>query len=173
MLVICFGLVSCSELHSPHYVGEIIEISEEDLGDESTWLIDELVYTIRRTGSNSFVAATMTWDRKKAEYIARTMPILLTALEDDYIFLNLMDEEGQYLILRAVCSMDESLVLFTIDKEKMEKDIKSGKLKARIDEEQVYLECSKEEQDEYILNSIATLFHYDNARIARKVYEDE
>lgn len=170
-LVLCTGLISCSTLHSPYYVGEISDISEEDLAEESIWVMDEDTYTIRRTGSNSFVAATMEWNSNTKEYNAHTSPILLTEL-DDHLFLNIQDDDG-YLIIRAVCSLDESLVLFTIDKDKIEQDIKSKKLKAREDGDHIFMECSKEEQDEYIRNNIETMFSYECARVARMVYEKE
>lgn len=164
-------LVSCSELRSPHYVGEVVEIMEEDLGRESAWVMDEELYWIRRTGSNSFVAATMEWNRKTETYEARTAPILLTQL-DDHLYLQLK-EDDEYIILRAACSQDESLILFTIKKDIIEKDVQEGKIRARISGNKITLECSKEEQDEYIRDNVERIFSYDCARVARKVYEEK
>lgn len=171
MAVMFCSLMSCSELRSPHYVGEIVDIPKGDLGDESIWIVDEDTYTIRRTGSNTFVAATMVWNGKTDSYQAVTSPIVLSEL-DKHLFLQLKDGD-EYIILRAACSLDESIVLFTINEGAIAEDIAAGHIAARKDKDNIIMECSKDEQDEYIQNNIDRIFSYDSARVARKIYEDK
>ena len=171
MLTISIGLLSCSVLQSPHYVGEKIDISEEDLSNQSIWVHKEDVYYVRRTGTNTFLAATMKWDAKKSAFTVHSFPLFLSEL-GDHLFLNIKNGD-LYTILRVACCDDESIILFTVDLNMMKQEIADGKVKAHEDDGNIIMGCSKEEQDEYISNNIHHIFHMDGASIARKLSEEK
>ena len=167
LLAACVGLSSCSALKSQYYVGEQEAISENDLGNETVWMQGEVVYFVKRVDSNTVVAATMEWDKKKNDYAVRSFPLVLSKL-GDHIFLNAKDGE-LYTILRVAVADDESLLLFTVNPDKMKRDITDGKVKAHEEGGNIIMDCSKEEQDEYILKNIDTMFYMDSARDRKSV----
>lgn len=164
-------LSSCSELRSPHYVGEPVEMDEEDPSHESIWMLGESVYYIRRTSSNTLVAATLEWDQKNGDYTAKSFPLVITTL-DDHIFLNINNGDD-YTILRLACACDESFMLFTVDPEMMKKAIADGTVKAHTEGDHIIMDGTKAEQDEFIANHINTLFSMDCGSIARKLSKEE
>ena len=174
MLMVGAVLTSCSVLKSEYYAGEIETVSEEDLSDESIWMCNDAAYYVRRTGSNTFTAATLNWNEEENEYKAESFALFLSKL-DDNLFLNIEGEDGLYTIFRtalAGCSESSmSLVLFSVDKEAMKKAIDAGSIEGHMDGNDVVLNCSKAEQDEYIRNNIRTMFGMDPMLSARMLLQ--
>ena len=174
MLMVGAVLTSCSVLKSEYYAGEIETVSEEDLSDESIWMCNDAAYYVRRTGSNTFTAATLNWNEKENEYETESFALFLSKL-DDNLFLNIEGEDGLYTIFRtalAGCSESSmSLVLFSVDKEAMKKAIDAGAIKGHMDGNDIALDCSKAEQDEYISNNIRTMFGMDPMLSARMLLQ--
>lgn len=164
-------LTSCSELRSPHYVGEPVMMDEDDPPKESIWMQGESVYYVRRTGSNTLVAATLEWNKKNGDYTVKSFPMVLTEL-DDHIFLN-VKKGDDYTILRLACACDESFMLFTVDSEMMKKAIADGTVKAHTDDDHIIMDGTKEEQDEFIAKNINTMFSMDCGSLARRLSKDD
>jgi hypothetical protein len=169
LLIIGAVCTSCSTLKSPHFVGAKEPFGEKDLASETVWTQGDDVYFLKRLDSNTLVAATMEWDAKKNDFAVRSFPIIVTKL-GDHLFLN-VKEDDLYSIFRVATACDDepSLLLFTIDPDKLRKDVAEGKIQAREEGDDIILECTKEEQDAYILENINTVFHMDGASIVRQI----
>jgi hypothetical protein len=169
-MIIGMACASCSTLKSPHYVGEQEPAREKDLADITVWQQDEDVYFVKRVASNTLVAATLEWDDKSNDFTVRSFPFIVSEL-DDHLFLNVKDGD-LYSIFRVAGAGgddDPAFVLFTIDDDSMIKDMADGKIKARKAGDDIIMECTKEEQDAYILENIYTMFHTDGACIVRQI----
>ncbi len=171
LLIACTGLVSCSGLKSKYYVGEMLNISEGDLGLESVWLYGDDTYYLRRTGTNAFVLANMGWNQDTGDYSVKSYPLVPSQL-GDHLFLNIKGPD-LYTIFRVVLSDEDELVLFRVNRKKVEQDIAKGIVSAYTNEHDVVLNCTKEEQDAYILKNIDSIFSIDSARVARKLSEKQ
>ena len=170
LLAICIGITSCSGLQSKYYVGEKLPISEDDLAQESIWLYGDDTYYVRRTGSNTFVIARMMWNEDKGDYTVQSEPIVGSKL-GDHLFLNIKGLD-YYTIFRVGFTLDDALVLYSADKDKIAQDITEGKVKAHKDEHNnIILDGTKEEQDAYILKNIHSVFATDDPGIARLISE--
>lgn len=175
LLAIGAVCISCSTLKSPHYVGEQQPATEKDLGDITVWKQGEDVYFVKRVDSNTLVAATLQWNDKSNDFAVRSFPFIMSTL-DDHMFLNVRNSD-LYSIFRVAgaCDDDESptYLLFTIDDDKMEQDMADGKIQARKVGDDIIMECTKEEQDAYILEHIHTMFDMDGASIVRQIAEQK
>ena len=170
LLIIGAACISCSTLKSPHYVGEQEPMSEKDLADITVWENGDDVFFVKRVDSNTLVAATLEWDGDINNFTVRSFPFIVSAL-GDHMFLNVR-EGDLYSIFRVAgaCSDDEPIfALFTIDDDKMKQDIADGKIKARKEKDDIIMECTKEEQDAFIMENIDKVFHMDGASIVRQI----
>lgn len=167
------GLVcaSCSVLKSPYYVGEQETISEKDLAGETVWMQGDDVYFVKRLDSNTVVAATLDWNENAGEYQTRSFPLVLSTL-GDHMFLNVKDGEYYSIFRVAGTDDDDTILLFTIDPEKLKQDIADEKIKAREDDG-IVMECTKEEQDAYILDNINSIFMMGSGSLVRKISTDQ
>lgn len=176
LLLAVMACSSCSVLKSAHYAGEMETVSEEDLARESIWMCNDAVYYVHRSGSNTFVAATLEWNEQENAYAVESFPLFLSTL-GDHLFLNIKGEDGLYTIFRAApagCSDSAmALVLFSVDKDEMRKAIAAGTIKGHMDGNDVALDCSKAEQDEYIRNNIRTMFGMDPMLSAKLILEKD
>ena len=172
LLILSTACVSCSILKSPHYVGEQEAIREEDLASETVWMQGDDVYFVKRVDSNTVVAATLDWDAKANNFRIRSYPIILSSL-GEYSFLNVKEDEN-YSIFRVIGTDDEeTLLLFTIDGDKLEQDIADGKIKARASGDDIVMECTKEEQDAYMRANVDLMFDMNSAFLARKISREQ
>ena len=171
MLALSIGLSSCSELRSPHYVGTIKSMDKGDIGCSSIWKMADEVYYVRCLNSTSCVAATLEWNKNMGEFTVNSFPIIISEL-DDHLFLN-VNNGDYYTILRLACAFDDAIVLFTIDKDKMAQDVADGEIKAHVDGDHIYMDCSKHEQDEYISRHMNSMFPMDQGRVVQLISEEK
>ena len=164
-------LSSCSNLKSEYYPGEAMTVSEEDQGEETIWMHGGSVYHVKQVGSNSYVIATVGWEEKAGEYKVKSCPIVPSQL-GDHMFISIKDTD-LYTIFRVGGADDHGAVLYSVDKEKMKQAIADGKAKARMEDDNIILEGSKEEQDEYIKNNIDSIFSTDSAHIVTLLHEEK
>ncbi len=170
IIAIVMGLSSCRGLKSKHYVGEKLVISEEDLGHESIWMYEDEAYYVRRSESNTFIVATLQWNEEKGDYIAKS-GILVPSKLGAHEFLNIKDN-NLYTIFQAISDKKDSVVLLGVDRDKVVRDITDGIVCAHTNKyREIIMDGSKQEQDEYILNNIHTLFSMDYASFAKKLSE--
>ena len=170
-LMFCVALASCSGLKAKHYPGKAMVIEEDILGTESIWLYMGNTYYVRRTETNTFIAATLKWDEKKSEYITSSHRLLPSEL-GEHAFLNIEDRD-LYTIFRAVMADEESLVLFRVDRDKVVQDMADGIVCAHTNKHDVILDGSKKEVDEYIENHVLSMFSMDSASIAKLISKKE
>jgi hypothetical protein len=175
LLIIGAACISCSTLKSPHYVGERQPAAEKDLADITVWKQGEDVYFVKRVDSNTLVAATLEWDSTVNDFSVRSFPFIVSKL-DDHIFLNVKDGE-LYSIFRVAGACDDNepstFLLFTIDDDIIKQDMADGTIRARNEGDDVIMECTKEDQDAYILENINTMIHMDGACIVRQIAEQK
>lgn len=167
LLVACFLSVSCSSLKSPYYVGEQQPIEDKDLNTDSVWQLGDAVYFVRVVDSNTVVASYVEWDKETQKHTLSTCQLVLSKLGDT-LFLNAKDD-GLYTILRMIPSIDGSMVLLTVDSDKVEADIAEGKIKAHKDGSDIITDCSKEELDQYVKDNLQTLFDLDSSSVAKLI----
>ena len=166
-------LSSCSGLESKYYPGEKIVISEDDLSDESIWRYQDDVYYVMRTTSNTFTAATLKWDDKKGDYTTQSF-LLVPSQLGKHAFLNIKGGGDRYTIFHATYDGGDSVVLFRVDREKMEQDIAEGIVRAHTNEHHtIIMDGSKEEQGEYIQNNIHSMFKMDSPSFVKLISEKE
>jgi len=168
------GLVcaSCSVLKSPHYAGQQEAISEKDLAGETVWMQGDDVYFIKRVDSNTVVAATMDWNEQAGGFQIRSFPVIVSTL-GDHMFLNVKDEEYYSIFRVAGTDDDETILLFTVDPDKMKQAIANGAIKAREEGGDIVMECTKEEQDAYIRDNINSMFEMGSGSLVRKLSKQQ
>ena len=165
-------LTACNTLKSPHYVGEAETFDADEMSEVSVWTQNDTAYFVKVVDSNTLIAATLEWDKQKNDFVARSFPIIISLLED-HMFLNVKDGD-LYTILRiAGTDEEETIVLFTVDLEKMKRDISEGIIKGRIEERTVVMECTKEEQDAYIREHFNSLFAMGGGNLVRRISEEK
>jgi len=167
LLAICFLSASCASLKSPYFVGEQQPIEDKDLNTDSVWQIADTKYFVRVVDSNTVVASSVEWDKDSQKHTLSTSPLVLTKLGDT-LFLN-VKKDGLYTILRMIPSADGSMVLLTIDSDKIKSEIAEGKIKAHKDGSDIITDCSKEELDQYVKDNLPTLFDLNNSSVAKLI----
>jgi hypothetical protein len=165
--VISIGAVGCTGFKSRHYPGEKMTLTKEDISPETVWKIGDDVYFVRLMEGGTLVAASITWEEKKGAYAMRTCQLVPSKIGDDH-FLN-VKEGDYYTILRLVGAGEDAVVLLTVDKDKLEKDIGDGLLQAREEAGDIIMDGPKEALDRYIESHIDTLFSLDAAGVARLI----
>ena len=174
LMVVAASCTACSTLKAPHIAGEQEPVVKEDLGSETVWMQGEDVYFVKRVDSNTLVAATMEWDGKNNDYTVRSFPIIVSKL-GDHLFLNVKQDDLYSIFRVATACEDEekAFMLFTVNPDRLKKDMAEGHIQAREEDDDIILECTKEEQDAYILENINTVFHMDGGSIARQISGEE
>jgi hypothetical protein len=166
-LVAGIGAVSCTSFKSRDYAGEKIALTKEDISPETVWKIGGDVYFVRLVEGGTLVAATINWEEKKGAYAMRTCQLVPSKIGGDH-FLNVKEGE-YYTILRMVGAGTDAVVLFTVDKDKLEKDMADGLLQASQEDGNIIMDGPKEALDRYIASHIATLFSFEAAGVARLI----
>ena len=170
LLAVSIGITSCSGLKSKYYVGEQLDISEDDLAQESVWEYGDNTYYVRRTGSNTYVMATLEWNEDKGDYTVNSYPVVPSKL-GEHLFLNIKGLD-YYMIFRVALAGENELILFRADKEKLVQDIADGIVCAHTNEHnEVIMDGTKEEQGAYIQKNIDSMFSIDSPSIARLISE--
>jgi hypothetical protein len=166
-LVASIGAVACTSFKSRHYAGEKIALTKEDISAETVWKIGDDVYFVRLQEGGTLAAATIKWEEKKGAYAMRTYQLVPSQIGDDH-FLNVKEGE-YYTILRLVGAGTDAVVLFTVDKDKLEKDMADGLLQASQEDGNIVMDGPKEALDRYIASHIDTLFSLEAAGVARLI----
>ena len=170
-LFCCFalsvGAVSCTSLKSRHYPGEKVALTEEDISPQTVWKAGEDVYFVRLAEDGTLAAATLKWEAQKGAYAMQTYQLVPSKIGDNQ-FLNVKDGD-YYTLLRLVGAGEDTVVLLTVDADKIEKDVADGVLQARKEEGNFVMEGSKEDLDRYIAGHIDTLFSLEAAGVARLI----
>ena len=176
--LLCLLVSSCASLQSKHYVGEKEKAETGDISADSVWQMGEGVFHVHVTDEGRLIAASVEWNEKAKRHELRTCEVVISSL-DDHRFLNVL-EDGQYTILRMGMASDPSptLVVYTVDGDKLRKDIAAGKLKAteKKDKEKgqtynsIYVfEGPKEELDAYVKANLDMLFELDMVGVVRLI----
>jgi len=161
-LILAATISSCASLKCKYYPGKLA--AEKNLiGRKMLCTFGSTAFNVNILSSEDIVMARLEWDAQKKEFKAINNKVLLSELENGYLFLNILGDDGLYTILK--CSAREKwIVFYTIKEEKIKKDIESGRIKATVnDKDSKYvLDLSKEELDKYLAENIDTLFDYNN-----------
>jgi hypothetical protein len=166
-------LTSCNFLKSEHYPGKPIKIEEKDIGKEMVWKLNEdNVYHTVILDNNRIKAGNLEWDKEKKIFNAGNQNIILSKLGEN-CFINVEDGDGMYKILKFTASSDSSIVAYTVNKKMMEKYIKDKILKASIVDNNVVLDLTKIELDDFIDKYCDDIFNYDSPLVFQKLYEKE
>ena len=171
ILAISLFLTSCNFLKSEYYPGEPINIENKDIGKEMAWKLnkDKIYHTVI-LDENLIKAGSLEWDKEQKVFHASNQNIILSKLGDD-CFINIEDSDGMYKILKFTMSSDSTVVAYTVNKEKMENYIDEGKLKASMVDNNVVLDLTKIELDDFIDKYGNEIFNYDSPFIFQKIYE--
>jgi len=154
---------SCASLKCKHFPGIREPLTENKLSDESVWKYGDEIYHVKVISTNNVVASSVKWDDAAGKHKLESFEVVPSKLEET-IFLNIL-KDGLYTILRVMPAGGKSMVLLTIDADKVEKDIEAGKIKGSKKGGEYILDCSKKELDEYIQSNLSTLFSLDAAGI--------
>jgi hypothetical protein len=165
LLALCFLSSSCSSLKSPYYIGE--KQPMEGLSTDSVWQTGNAVSFVRVVDSNTVVASWVKWDKNSQKHTLSTSPLVLSKLGDT-LFLN-VKEDDLYTILRIIPAPDGSMVLLTVDSDKVKADIAAKKIKAHTENSDIITDCSKEELDQYVKDNLPTLFDLNSSGVARLI----
>jgi len=165
--VLSLSAISCTSFKSRHYAGEKVALTQEDISPETVWQVGDDVFFVRLVDDGTLVAASLIWEEKKSAFAIRTYQ-LVPSMIGDHHFLNVKDGE-YYTILRFMGAGEDALVLLTVDKDKLKKDMADGVLQAREVDGDFVMDGSKEMLDRYIASQIDTLFSLDAAGVARLI----
>lgn len=166
-LVLSVGAVSCTSFKSRHYAGEKMLLTEEDISAETIWKIGDSVYFVHRVGEGTLAAATLNWDEDKGAYAMQTHELVPSKI-GDHQFLN-VKEGDYYTILRLVEAGEDAVLLLTVDKDKLEKDMADGLLQAHKEDGAIVMDGTKAALGRYVGNHVETLFALDAAGVARLI----
>jgi hypothetical protein len=166
--IVSLFAVSCTSLKCKNYVGTKEPIKESDLNTESIWQFNDTIFFVRVVDQMGTVSG-LEWDESKKEYQVRKSNFILSKLDEHY-FLNFMDgKDDLYTILRVSSLTDDTIAIFTVDKEKIERHIKEGKVKATKKEDSFILDLTKEELDNYMRNNLNDIFNYDAGGLLKQI----
>jgi hypothetical protein len=143
-------------MKSHHIVGLKQVLTEKDLSQESVWKMGNDVFFVRRMDDNTLMAAAMDWNNHTQTYSVISYPLVVSKL-GAYTFLNIKDGD-LFTILRLVGAEGDTVVLLSVDSDKLETDMEAGRIKAHRDDEAFIFSGSKAELDRYIETNIHTLF---------------
>ena len=143
-------------MKSHHIVGLKQVLTEKDLSQESVWKMGNDVFFVRRMDDNTLMAAAMDWNNHTQTYSVISYPLVVSKL-GAYTFLNIKDGD-LFTILRLVGAEGDTVVLLSVDSDKLETDMEAGRIKAHRDDEAFIFSGSKAELDRYIETNIDTLF---------------
>jgi hypothetical protein len=161
--LICLLGSSCATLKSRHFPGTQEMITENQLSAESVWKYGEGIYHVKVVSSNEVVASSVKWCEETCSHKVESLDVIASKLEDT-LFLNVKSEE-LYTILRVVPAGKSSIVLLTVNREKIGADLDKGVIKGTKDGGSFILECSKRELDDYIRANLDSLFSLEAAGV--------
>ena len=167
VIALCVLCTSCSSLKCKHFPGKQEMITEKKLSDDSVWKFGEMVYHVKVAECNRVVASWVEWDDKAEKHKMDSFPVVVSKL-DDTMFLNLKVDQF-YTILRAIPSGDDSIILLTIDDDKLEADIEKGIIKGTKKDGDYILDCTKQDLENYIKANLNTLFSLEAAGILKLI----
>ena len=159
LLTIIQLMFSCAAIKSVHYVGKKESVFNGYSKEISIWKYEKQVIYVKPIDDYIAITSTLEWDQSKKLFSASNAQILITNI-GDHKFLNIK-EDSLFTILKLAPSSDGQLVLFTINEEKIKKDIEESRIKIKDRKNFDYnLDLSKEELDNYISENINSLFDY-------------
>jgi len=124
-----------------------------------------------RTTSNTYTAATLKWDDKKGDYTSHSF-LLIPSQLGKHAFLNIKSGGDNYTIFHAAYDGGNSVVLFRVNRDKMKQDIADGTVNAHTNAHNtIIMDGTKEEQAEYILNNIHSMFNMGSPSFAKLITE--
>ena len=167
VIALCILCTSCTSLKCKHFPGTQEMVDEKQLSSESIWKLGEAVYHVKVANSNRVVASYVKWDDKTDKHRLKSFPVIISKM-DDTLFLNVKTDEF-YTILQLTPAGDESIVLLTIDHDKVEKDIEKGIIKGSKKDGDYILDCTKQELESYIKTNINTLFSLNGAGVLKLI----
>jgi len=162
-IALCMLCTSCASLRCKHFPGTREPLTEKELSHASVWKYGDEIYHVKVVSSNQVVACSVKWDDETARHALESFEVVPSKLEET-IFLNIL-KDGLYTILRVMPAGEKSMVLMTIDRDKVEKDIAEGKIKGARKGGEYTLDCSQQELDDYIRANLTTLFSLDAAGV--------
>ena len=160
---LCLLCVSCASLKCKHFPGTQQMVTEKELSTKSVWKYGDEIYHVQVVSSNKVVATGVGWDRDVDSHYLEPFEVVASKL-DDTLFLN-VKKEGMYTILRVVPAGKNSMVLLTIDTDKVMSDFEQNKIKGSKEGGDYTLDCTKKELDEYIKANLNTLFSLEAAGV--------
>ncbi len=163
MITLTLLCTSCASLKCRHFPGTREPLTEKELSHVSVWKYGDEIYHVKVVNSNQVVACSVKWDDKTARHSLESFEVVPSKLEET-IFLNIQ-KDGLYTILRVIPAGEKSMVLLTIDKDKVEKDIAEGIIKGTRKGGEYTLDCSQQELNDYIRANLTTLFSLNAAGV--------
>jgi len=167
VIALCMLCTSCTSLKCKHFPGTQEMITEKQLNSESVWKFGDTIYHVKVANSNRVVASWVEWDDKTDKHRIKSFPVVVSKLNDT-MFLNVKIDEF-YTILRLTPAGNDSIVLLTIDGDKVKKDIEKGIIKGSKSDNGYILDCTKQKLESYIKSNLNTLFSLDGAGVLKLI----
>ena len=159
--ILIAGLCSCTSLKSKCYPGEAVMNEDKNIGKDMVCTFNKAVYSVRAVKKDETVMGHLEWDKEKGEYKVVNNKAVLSKL-DNYLFVNVLGDDGLYTILKIAASGEDSLVLYSVKKDKVEADIKAGRIRGLVKDQNIILDLAQEELDDYLRKNIGTAFDYNS-----------
>lgn len=163
--VLAAWLCSCTSLKSKYYPGTVVESEKGNIGKTLICNFNEQIFLVNTQSKDEIVMGHLEWDEKKHEFKAVNNKVVVSKLKENTLFFNILGDDGLYTILKFAPGFNKNAaVLYSVKKEKIQQDIKDGKIKAASnkDQSEFVMELTKDELDKYILENMDTLFDYNN-----------
>ena len=173
LLCAAFLFQSCTELRSPHYVGEIQQPLklDDNLEAESIWQFGKDIYHAGLADSVNVVVSGLEWKKETKGHILHTFDLLVTRLNDE-AFFNIMNEgDSLYSIYRVTGTHPENgdIALLTLNKDSLDKVIKETGVEASRGENHLTLNLSKQELDRFMQKYVDRIFPFSNVNIIKNL----
>ena len=164
-LMVCLSMASCHVMKSKHFPGKMVMVKDKDIGKEMSLHFEKKTFSVKFVDKDSAVIAYLQWNKEKKNYDVISRNMVISEIGETH-FLNVKVDKDNYAILRYAASDNkEKFVLYTIDKDKVEKDIAAGLIEAKIVGHDVIFDMTKDKFDRYITENLNTLFDFEHPGI--------
>jgi hypothetical protein len=166
-LISILMLASCASLQSPYVIGEATTYSEDEIGNETVWKIDDEIYYARIISTNTVAVSVVKWDQEAQSNSVETVDLIRSEL-DGHGFVNFKEADA-YFISRVAPFGDNTLVFYPVDNDALEKLIASDHIEQGEKKGAYILKGTKVEIDQFVSEHVEHIFNTDTPVVAELI----
>lgn len=168
-----FIFQSCTELRSPHYVGDLQQPQKLDnnLESESIWQFGKDIYHAGLADSVNVIVSGVEWKEETKTHVLHKQYLVITKLGAK-AFINMIHEgDSLYSIYRITGTGPDNgdIALLTLNKDSLDKVIKETGIDVNRGEASIALNLSKPELDRFMQKYADRIFPFSSVKIIRNL----